>query len=92
MPTYNPPLRDMHFLLHEMFNVADELKLLPRHAEMDAETINAVLEEGGKFAAEVASRRHTTPMCKAAGPRWPATRRLVARACPWWSTTAFTRC
>ena len=26
---------------------------MPRHAETDADTINAVLEEGGKFAAEV---------------------------------------
>ena len=53
MPHYTPPLRDMHFVLHEMLSVADELKLMPRHAEVDADTINAVLEEGGKFAAEV---------------------------------------
>ena len=26
---------------------------MPKHAETDADTINAVLEEGGKFAAEV---------------------------------------
>ena len=54
MPTYNPPLRDMQFVLHEVFNVVDELKACPKHAEVDADTINAVLEEGGKFAAEVA--------------------------------------
>ncbi len=53
MPVYNPPLRDMQFLLHEVFKVADEYKALPAHAETDADTINAVLEEGGKFAAEV---------------------------------------
>ncbi|MBL8329619.1 MAG: acyl-CoA dehydrogenase C-terminal domain-containing protein [Rubrivivax sp.] len=53
MPTYTPPLRDMHFVLHELLKVTDELKLLPRHADIDADTINAVLEEGGKFAAEV---------------------------------------
>jgi alkylation response protein AidB-like acyl-CoA dehydrogenase len=53
MAIYNPPLRDMHFVLHELLNVTDELKLLPRHADIDADTINAVLEEGGKFAAEV---------------------------------------
>lgn len=53
MPTYTPPLRDMHFVLHELLQVTDTLKQLPRHAEVDAETINAVLEEGGKFAAEV---------------------------------------
>ncbi|WP_399683293.1 acyl-CoA dehydrogenase C-terminal domain-containing protein [Xenophilus sp.] len=53
MPTYTPPLRDMQFVLHEVFNVADEFKAMPAHAETDADTINAVLEEAGKFAAEV---------------------------------------
>jgi len=53
MPQYTPPLRDMQFVMHEVLNVVDELKLLPAHADIDADTINAVLEEGGKFAAEV---------------------------------------
>jgi len=53
MPTYTPPLRDMQFVIHEVFNLAEELKPCPRHADIDAETINAVLEEGGKFASEV---------------------------------------
>ena len=53
MAQYTPPLRDMQFLLHELFNAADELRLLPRHKDVDVDTINAVIEEGGKFAAEV---------------------------------------
>ncbi|MBB4844811.1 alkylation response protein AidB-like acyl-CoA dehydrogenase [Paucibacter oligotrophus] len=53
MPQYNPPLRDMQFVMHEVLNVVDQLKALPPHADIDADTINAVLEEGGKFAAEV---------------------------------------
>jgi hypothetical protein len=53
MAQYTPPLRDMQFVLHEVLNVADTLKAMPRHAEIDADTINAVLEEGGKFASEV---------------------------------------
>ena len=53
MPSYTPPLRDMQFLLHEVLRVSDEFKAMPRHAEVDADTINAVLEEAGKFAAEV---------------------------------------
>ena len=53
MPQYNPPLRDMQFVLHEVLKVTDELKVLPPHADIDADTINAVLEEGGKFAVEV---------------------------------------
>ena len=54
MPTYNPPLRDMQFVMHEVLNVTADLKQIPAHADMDTDTINAVLEEGGKFAAEVA--------------------------------------
>ncbi len=54
MPSYNPPLRDMQFVMHEVLNVTEELKQIPRHADIDVDTINAVLEEGGKFAAEVA--------------------------------------
>ena len=53
MPTYTPPLRDMQFVLHELLKVTDDLKACPRHADIDAATINAVLEEGGKFASEV---------------------------------------
>jgi alkylation response protein AidB-like acyl-CoA dehydrogenase len=53
MAQYTPPLRDMQFVLHELLEVTDELKQLPAHAQIDADTINAVLEEGGKFAAEV---------------------------------------
>ena len=53
MPHYTPPLRDMHFVLHELLKVTDTLKTLPPHAEVDVDTLNAVLEEGGKFAREV---------------------------------------
>lgn len=53
MPSYTPPLRDMQFVMHEVLKVTDELKVLPKHADIDVDTINAVLEEGGKFAAEV---------------------------------------
>ncbi|MFT3718958.1 acyl-CoA dehydrogenase C-terminal domain-containing protein [Pseudorhodoferax sp.] len=53
MPTYTPPLRDMQFVLHEVLRVTDEFAAIPAYAEVDADTVNAVLEEGGKFAAEV---------------------------------------
>ncbi len=53
MPTYTPPLRDMQFVMHELLNVTADLKTIPRHADIDVDTINAVLEEGGKFASEV---------------------------------------
>ncbi len=53
MPQYTPPLRDMQFVMHEVLHAVDELKALPAHADIDAQTIDAVLEEGGKFASEV---------------------------------------
>ena len=52
MPIYNPPLRDMQFVMHEVLNVTEELRALPKHADIDVDTINAVLEEGGKFAVD----------------------------------------
>ena len=53
MTSYTPPLRDMQFVLHELLKVSEELKPIARYADVDQDTINAVLEEGGKFAAEV---------------------------------------
>ncbi len=54
MPQYTPPVRDLQFVFHELLNAVDELKLMPRHKDIDVDTVNSVLEEGGKFAAEVA--------------------------------------
>lgn len=53
MPVYNPPLRDMQFVMHEVLNVSADFQAMPQHAEVDADTINAVLEEAGKFASQV---------------------------------------
>lgn len=53
MGQYVAPLRDMQFVLHELLGVEAELKQLPKYDEMDADIINQVLEEGGKFTAEV---------------------------------------
>lgn len=53
MGSYIPPLRDMQFVLHEVLDIENVLQGLPAHADMDADTINAVIEEAGKFASEV---------------------------------------
>jgi len=53
MGQYVAPLRDMQFVLHELLHVEQELKQLPRHADVDTEIINQVLEEGAKFTSEV---------------------------------------
>jgi butyryl-CoA dehydrogenase len=53
MGQYNAPLRDMRFVLYELLDVPAELKALPAHAEIDADTINQILEEGAKFTSKV---------------------------------------
>ncbi|HCN91186.1 MAG TPA: hypothetical protein DIT28_18760, partial [Oxalobacteraceae bacterium] len=51
MGQYIAPLRDIQFVLHELLHVEDELKQMPKHAEVDADIINQVLEEGAKFTS-----------------------------------------
>ncbi|MEY4978870.1 MAG: Acyl-CoA dehydrogenase [Pseudomonadota bacterium] len=53
MPVYTAPLRDMQFVIHDVLNVMAELKAMPAHADTDADTLSAVLEEASKFATEV---------------------------------------
>jgi len=53
MPVYKAPLRDQQFVLHEVLRVVDSLRPMPPFREIDADTINQVLEEGGRFCAEV---------------------------------------
>jgi len=53
MPTYTAPLRDMRFVMFELLDAMTELKALPAHADLDQATIEAVLEEGAKFASQV---------------------------------------
>jgi len=53
MGQYIAPLRDMQFVLHELLNVEAELKTLPAHDALDADTINSIAEEAAKFAQGV---------------------------------------
>ncbi len=48
MPNYTPPLRDMLFLYNEVLH-GKYLQSLPGFEEVDAETVEAILEEAGKF-------------------------------------------
>ena len=53
MSQYNPPLRDFQFLLHELLGAEQELAAMPPFAEVNRELMDQVLEEGGRFCAEV---------------------------------------
>ncbi|WP_287808989.1 acyl-CoA dehydrogenase C-terminal domain-containing protein [Pseudomonas sp.] len=52
MADYKAPLRDMRFVLNEVFDVASLWAQLPALAEVvDAETVEAILEEAGKVTS-----------------------------------------
>jgi len=46
-------LRDLRFVLHEVFDACGHFAGWPAHADVDAATVDAILEEAGKFASEV---------------------------------------
>lgn len=52
MPQYKSPLRDLNFLLFEVFG-ADTLHQLPGYEDATRDTFDAVLEEAAKVAEEV---------------------------------------
>jgi len=54
MPEYKAPLRDMRFLLNEVFDAPKMWAENPRLAEVvDPDTADAILEEAGKIASQV---------------------------------------
>ncbi|WP_430447139.1 MAG: acyl-CoA dehydrogenase C-terminal domain-containing protein [Pseudomonas piscis] len=69
MADYKAPLRDMRFVLNEVFEVAKLWAQLPALAEtVDAETVEAILEEAGKVTA-----RSIAPLSRSGdeeGCRW----------------------
>tara|TARA_R110001599_G_scaffold9661_3_gene47866 strand:+ start:10774 stop:12558 length:1785 start_codon:yes stop_codon:yes gene_type:complete len=52
MPRYDAPVRDMQFILHEILQLQNHSNL-PGFEEATPDVIDAILEEGGKFAKEV---------------------------------------
>jgi len=52
MPTYNAPIRDMQFLLHEVLNLQNYSNL-PGFADATPDVIDAFLEESGKWHRDV---------------------------------------
>ena len=51
MPTYEPPVEDMQFILHDVLGVAEAE--IPGYADLDRDTTGAILEEAAKLAREV---------------------------------------
>lgn len=54
MPSYTPPLRDMRFLLHDVFDASATWARMPDLADrVDAELANSILEEGAKITSQL---------------------------------------
>ncbi len=52
MPTYQAPVRDIEFLLNDVFEIG-KYQNLPRFSEATPDLVSAILEEGAKIAQEV---------------------------------------
>ena len=50
MAQYKAPLRDMHFVLHELLEVEKHYASVPAYAEVNRELVDSVLEAGAQFA------------------------------------------
>ncbi|WP_025857018.1 acyl-CoA dehydrogenase C-terminal domain-containing protein [Pseudomonas sp. CHM02] len=76
MADYKAPLRDMRFVLNEVFEVAKTWAQLPALADtVDAETVEAILEEAGKVTAKSIA---------------PLSRSGDEQGCRWDNTAVFT--
>ena len=53
MPTYQAPLRDLRFVMEEMLDYPAHYARLPAGEEATLDVVNAILEEGARFAREV---------------------------------------
>ena len=53
MSHYQPNIQDMQFVMSHVLNAPDQLKSLPVFEELDDELVQQVLDEAGKFVAEV---------------------------------------
>ncbi len=52
MTDYKAPLRDMRFVLHEVLDISSHYQAIGK-TDINTDLVDAILDEGGKFAAEV---------------------------------------
>ena len=49
---YQPPLDDIHFMLHEVLKAPEQLQALPSFLDSDADLMRQVVDEAGKFISQ----------------------------------------
>ncbi|MFT6834086.1 MAG: alkylation response protein AidB-like acyl-CoA dehydrogenase [Francisellaceae bacterium] len=52
MHEYNAPMKDMRFVLYDVLDITEHLKLIDRE-DIDTDLINAIVEEGAKFCSGI---------------------------------------
>ncbi|MEM8631074.1 MAG: acyl-CoA dehydrogenase C-terminal domain-containing protein [Pseudomonadota bacterium] len=57
MPSYTPPVQDIHFVLHEMLRIHEAD--IPGYDDLDPSFTDAILTEAGKIASEVLAPLNT---------------------------------
>ena len=90
MPSYKAPVADYEFLLFDVLQI-DKNKDLPGYAELDQDTVHAVLEGAGTFMSEVLQPLNqsgdeegcqpTRHSAKPDGTGWRCRKSLAVRAC-----------
>ena len=60
MPQYRAPLRDIRFVMHELLESEQLYQTLPGYEESTRDLMNAIIEEGAKFAENVLSPLNQT--------------------------------
>lgn len=53
MFTYQPPLKDIQFVLTDLLNASETLNAIPAFAEVDNGLMYQVVEQAGRFASEI---------------------------------------
>ena len=68
MPTYRVPRRDIQFVMHEVLDMANHYQTIPGAEDVDADMIDAIMEEGAKFSENVVAPLNMSG--DAEGCRW----------------------
>ncbi len=68
MPSYQAPLRDLHFVIHELLDLPSHYRQLQGCERVDGDTLDAIVDEGARFAENVLSPLN--PVGDLHGCRW----------------------
>jgi len=85
MAQYNPPLRDSHFILHELLQIhnRDDIE---GYSELTEDITTAIFEEAGKISSEILLPLNEVGDKEGDGRALMSKKSMAVRACPTSST------